>query len=79
MIYHQKGVIRRVRCNEATIRCDIGGVIEQRCDMRGKLIPAGLDGLAAMDRRHQHHQYIGSEFVLLLPGSGPSGLLGNAT
>ena len=25
--------------------------------MRGNLIPAGLDGLAAMDRRHQRHQH----------------------
>ena len=33
--------------------------------MRGNLIPADLDGLAAMDWRHQH---IGSGFVLVLPG-----------
>ena len=44
--------------------------------MLGNLIPAGLDGLAAMDRRHQHHRHVGSEDALVLPGSG---LLGNAT
>ena len=44
--------------------------------MRGNLIPAGLDGLAAMDRRYQHQQHTGSGFVLVLPGSG---LIGNAT
>ena len=34
------------------------------------LIPVGLDGLAAMDRQHTHHQHIGSGFVLVLPESG---------
>ena len=41
-------------------------VYSKWCDMRGNLIPAGLDGLVAMDRLHQHHQHIGSGFVLVL-------------
>ena len=38
--------------------------------MRGNLIPAGLDGLAAMDRRHHYHQHIGSAVDLYWYYSG---------
>ena len=39
--------------------------------MPGNLILADSEGLAAMDRHHQHHQHmIGSGFVLVLPESG---------
>ena len=72
-VYQQKGVI----CQNN--RCGIKGAIfkaYQRCDMHGNLITAGLDGLEAIDRRHQHHQHIGIGSVLGLPESG---LLGNAT
>ena len=37
--------------------------------MRGNLIPAGLDGMAAMDRRH-YHQHIGSAVDLYWYYSG---------
>ena len=77
MIYQEKGVIRQQKGVTLQQRGVILVVVySKRCDMRGNLIPAGLDGLAAMDWRHQHHQHIGSGFVLVLPGSG---LLGNAT
>ena len=81
MIYQEKGVAWQ----QKGVICQRQGVIlvvvnSKRCDMRGNLIPgqfsAGLDGLAAMDRRHQHHRHVGSEDALVLPGSG---LLGNAT
>ena len=39
----------------------------QKCDMHGMLFPASLDGLAAMDLWHQHHQHVGSGLVLALP------------
>ena len=77
MIYQKNGMIRQ----QKGVTWQQQGVIfmvlyRKRCDMHGNLIPAGLDGLAAMDRLHQHHQHIGSGFVLVLPGSG---LPGNAT
>ena len=70
VIRQQKGVIRQQQGVILVV------VYSKRCDISGNLIPAGLDGLAAMDRRHQHHQHRGSGFVLVSPGSG---LLGNAT
>ena len=61
MIYQEKGVAWQ----QKGVIWQRQGVIlvvvnSKRCDMRGNLIPgqfsAGLDGLAAMDRRNQHHQ-----------------------
>ena len=73
-IRKQKGVIRQRQGVILVV------VYSKRWHTRGNLIPgqfpADLDELAAMDRRHQHHQHIGNGFVLVLPGSS---LLGNAT
>ena len=77
MIYQKKGVVRQQNTVIWQQQGEILVVVYTKwCDMCGNLITACLDGLAAMDRRHQIHQHIGSGFVLVLPGSG---LLGNAT
>ena len=64
MIYLKTGVIRQQR---SVIRQQQGVILvvtySKRCGVRGNLIQAGLDGLAPMDSRHQHHQHIGSVFV----------------
>ena len=71
MTYQKKGVIRQQKGLIRHSQCVISVMVySKRCDMRGNLIPACLDGLAAMDRRHQHHQHTGSRFVLVLLGSG---------
>ena len=52
MIYPEKGVIRQ---QQGVIRQQQGvilGVLYSKGDMRGNLVPSGLDGLAAMDQRH---------------------------
>ena len=64
VIRQQKGVMRQQKGVILVV------VYSKRWYMLGNLIPAGLDGLVAMDRRHQHHQHIRSGVLLVLPGSG---------
>ena len=71
VIYQKKGVIWQ---QKGVIWQQQGVILvvlySKRCDMHGNLISAGLDGLAAMDRQHQHYQHTCSGFVLVLPWSG---------
>ena len=81
MIYQKIGVITLIRQQQGVIWQQQGVILvvvySKRWYISGRLISAGLDGLPAMERQHQHHQHmIGSGFVLALPRSG---LLGNAT